>query len=83
MRVPLGNLDVEGEGCGLIEASFSSTAALVGFLACGLMRAAFDVALDFCRTEHRGAVQPIIEHQPVGYALADAKSSIEAVRSLA
>lgn len=84
VRVPLSNLiGLEGEGCGLIEASFSSTAALVGVLACGLMRAAFDVALDFCRTERRGGMQPIIEHQAVGYALADAKGSIEAVRSLA
>jgi butyryl-CoA dehydrogenase len=46
------------------------------------MRAAFDHTLRFARTEHRGGVVPIIAHQAVGYALADAKMSIEAVRSL-
>lgn len=46
------------------------------------MRAAFEFALDFARTERRGGVDPIIEHQAVGYALADAKTAIEATRSL-
>jgi nitroalkane oxidase len=47
-----------------------------------LMRAAFDFALHFARTERRGGVHPIIEHQAVGYALADAKTTIEAARYL-
>jgi nitroalkane oxidase len=47
-----------------------------------LMRAAFDYALHFARTEKRGGVHPIIEHQAVGYALADAKTTIEAARYL-
>ena len=46
------------------------------------MRAAFDFALHFARTERRGGVHPIIEHQAVGYALADAKMTIEAARYL-
>ena len=46
------------------------------------MRAAFDFALQFARTERRGGVHPIIEHQAVGYALADAKMMIEATRYL-
>ena len=46
------------------------------------MRAAFDCALNFTKTEKRGGVAPIISHQAVGYALADAKMAIEAVRSL-
>jgi butyryl-CoA dehydrogenase len=46
------------------------------------MRAAFDFALRFARTEARGGAAPIIAHQAVGYALADAKTAIEAVRSL-
>ena len=46
------------------------------------MRAAFDFALHFARTERRGGVHPIIEHQAVGYALADAKTTIEAARYL-
>ena len=46
------------------------------------MRAAFDFALHFARTERRGGLHPIIEHQAVGFALADAKTIIEATRSL-
>jgi butyryl-CoA dehydrogenase len=46
------------------------------------MRAAFDHAWRFARTENRGGAVPIIEHQAVGYALADAKTRIEAARYL-
>ena len=44
------------------------------------MRAAFEHAWRFARSEHRGGTVPIIEHQAVGYALADAKTRIEAAR---
>ena len=47
-----------------------------------LMRAAFDFALHFAKTELRGGLKPIIEHQAVGYALADAKTTLEAARYL-
>ncbi|MCT8180809.1 acyl-CoA dehydrogenase family protein [Variovorax sp. CY25R-8] len=66
----------------IVEASFSGTAALVGIMGVGLMRAAFDVALRFAKTECRGGALPIVEHQAVGYALADAKTTIEAARYL-
>ena len=71
-------------GCGkdLVEACFTGTAPIVGMFAVGLMRAAFDAALTFARTERRGGAVPIIEYQAVGYALADAKTAIEAVRTL-
>jgi butyryl-CoA dehydrogenase len=46
------------------------------------MRAAFEFTLSFTRHEKRGGVHPVIEHQAVGYALADAKIAIEATRSL-
>src|SRR5215475_3710227 len=41
-----------------------------------------DCALNFSKAEKRGGAVPIISHQAVGYALADAKTAIEAVRSL-
>ena len=68
----------EGNGLALTAASFTGTAALVGILGVALMRAAFDFALHFARTERRGGIHPIIEHQAVGYALADAKIAIGA-----
>ena len=72
----------EGSGLALTAAAFTATAALVGIFGVALMRAAFEFALNFARTEKRGGVHPIIEHQAVGYALADAKTTIEAARYL-
>ncbi len=46
------------------------------------MRAAFAFSLAFAKAERRGGVLPIIQHQSVGYALADAKTTIEAARAL-
>jgi butyryl-CoA dehydrogenase len=73
----------EGDGFALTTASFTGAAALVGIFGVALMRAAFDFALHFARTERRGGLHPVIEHQAVGYALADAKTIIEATRCLA
>ncbi|KJC39387.1 acyl-CoA dehydrogenase [Bradyrhizobium sp. LTSP885] len=75
-------LGQEGAGLALAAAAFTGTAALVGIFGVALMRAAFDFALHFARTEKRGGVHAIIEHQAVGYALADAKTTIEAARNL-
>lgn len=83
VTAPHGNLlGQEGGGLMLASAAFTGTAALVGIFGVALMRAAFDFALHFARTEKRGGVQAIIEHQAVGYALADAKTTIEAARYL-
>ena len=71
-----------GSGKDLVEASFAGTAALVGVFGTSLMRAAFEFALNFAKTQSRGGALPIIEHQAVGYALADAKAAIEASRYL-
>ena len=83
VRVPADHV-VGGVGGGkaLVDASFAGTAALVGIMAVGVMRAAWDFTLQFARSETRGGALPIIEHQAVGYALADAKTAIEAARSL-
>lgn len=75
-------LGQEGSGLALTAAAFTGTAALVGIFGVALMRAAFEFALHFAQTEKRGGVLPIIEHQAVGYALADAKITIEAARYL-
>lgn len=75
-------LGEEGAGLALTAAAFTGTAALVGIFGVALMRAAFEFALHFAQIEKRGGVHPIIEHQAVGYALADAKTTIEAARYL-
>jgi alkylation response protein AidB-like acyl-CoA dehydrogenase len=71
-----------GGGLVLTAACFTGAAALVGIFAVALMRAAFELTLAFARNEKRGGIHPIIEHQAVGYALADAKMAIEATRCL-
>jgi alkylation response protein AidB-like acyl-CoA dehydrogenase len=71
-----------GGGLALTAACFTGASALVGVFAVALMRAAFEFTLAFARHEKRGGIHPIIEHQAVGYALADAKMAIEATRCL-
>jgi nitroalkane oxidase len=84
VSVPGDNvLGSPGGGLTLTAACFTGAAALVGIFAVALMRAAFEFTLAFARTERRGGSHPIIEHQAVGYALADAKMAIEAARCLA
>jgi nitroalkane oxidase len=75
-------LGAEGGGLTLAMGAFTGTAALVGVFGVALMRAAFDYALKFAKAERRGGIQPIIEHQAVGYALADAKTAMESARYL-
>lgn len=83
MQVPQENiLGTPGTGLRLVEDSFTGTAALVGVFGVAVMRAAFDFTYNFARKEYRGGNVPIIEHQAVGYALADAKAQIEAARYL-
>ncbi|MFK0283145.1 acyl-CoA dehydrogenase family protein [Streptomyces sp. NPDC090499] len=83
VRVPKGNI-LGGPGAGrqIVAEGFVPTAALVGVFALAKMRAAFEFTLDFAKRERRAGAVPIIEHQAVGYALADAKSAMEAVRYL-
>jgi nitroalkane oxidase len=81
--VPAGNLlGQEGRGLQLAAESFAGSAALVGIFGAALMRAAFQFALSFAKSDRRGGIQQIIQHQAVGYALADAKTTIEAARAL-
>ncbi|MGD9532110.1 MAG: acyl-CoA dehydrogenase, partial [Pseudonocardia sp.] len=83
VRVPRENvLGGEGAGREVVAMSFTPTAALVGVFGLAKMRAAFEFALEFARTQARGGTGPILDHQAVGYALADAKGAMEAVRSL-
>jgi alkylation response protein AidB-like acyl-CoA dehydrogenase len=81
VSVPRGNILGDlGGGLALTANCFTGAAALVGIFAVALMRAAFEFTLGFARTEKRGGIHPIIEHQAVGYALVDAKTAIEATR---
>jgi alkylation response protein AidB-like acyl-CoA dehydrogenase len=85
VRVPIDNLIGEPgrQGKRVVAGAFSWTAALIGAACVGTMRAAFEYALDFARTEKKLGTTPILEHQNVGFMLADVKMRIEACRYLA
>ena len=83
VRVPAANLiGKPGDGLAIVSRSFSWTAALIGAACVGVMRRAFEIALDFARTERRLGAEPVIAHQAVGFLLADVKMRIEAARYL-
>jgi alkylation response protein AidB-like acyl-CoA dehydrogenase len=83
VRVPAGNiLGKPGDGEAICRRSFSWTAALIGAACTGVMRAAFDAAFEFAKTDNRSGNVPVIEHQNAGYMLADLKMRIEAARYL-
>lgn len=83
VRVPAGNiLGKPGDGAAICQHAFSWTAALIGAACTGVMRHAFDIAFEFAKRDKRSGTVPVIEHQNVGYMLADLKMRIEAARYL-
>ena len=83
VRVPRANIiGKPGDGIQMVSVAFSWTAALIGAAAVGLMRAAFDEALEAALTDKRGGSQPFIVHQGPAYLLADIKMRLEACRYL-
>jgi alkylation response protein AidB-like acyl-CoA dehydrogenase len=83
VRVPAANIiGKPGDGIAICSRTFSWTAALIGAACTGVMRSAFDCALRFARSDKRSGSVPVIEHQNVGFMLADIKMRIEAARYL-
>lgn len=84
LRVPAKNV-LAGPGVEAVEAvlsSFDNTGVLVGAMAVGLMRAAFDAALAFAKTDNRRGASPLLERQAVADKLIDIKTKTEACRAL-
>ena len=83
VRVPANLIGQPGRhGKRTVTGAFSWTAALIGAACVGTMRAAFEYALALARSETRLGTVPVIEHQNVGFMLADIKMRIEACRYL-
>jgi alkylation response protein AidB-like acyl-CoA dehydrogenase len=83
VRVPAGDIiGAPGDGLKILARTFAWSAPMVGSGSVGLMRAAFDCALAFAKGEHRLGSRPVIQHQNVGYMLADIKARLEAARYL-
>ncbi|KAM5354722.1 hypothetical protein ACJ41O_001369 [Fusarium nematophilum] len=81
--VPGENLLAEpGAGVDIVEMAFGTSAALVGAMAAGTMRAAFEAALQFAKSDTRGGARPIVERQRVADKLIDCKMRIDTTRLL-
>lgn len=80
VRIPPKNvLCRPGEGAAIVSASFDASAVLVGAMAVGLMRGAFDAALAFAKGDDRGGAVPLLERQAVADLLSGIKMQTEAV----
>ncbi|KAK7535863.1 acyl-CoA dehydrogenase/oxidase [Phyllosticta citribraziliensis] len=83
LRVPHANLLCPpGTGAQVVEQTFGTSAALVGAMGVGIMRAAFDAAIKFAKDDSRGGSVPILERQSVADLLMDVKMRTETSRLL-
>lgn len=83
LRVPAENvLAPPGKGALVIEQTFGMSAAIVGAMSVSIMKAVFEAALDFAKSDTRGGATPILERQSVADVLIDIKMKIEASRLL-
>jgi len=76
-------LRLGGEGAGYGIALANLEAGRIGIAAqcIGMARAALDIAVDYAK-ERKSFGKPIIEHQAVGFRLADLAAKLEAARQL-
>ena len=83
LRVPKSNLlTPPGKGADVVDMTFTASAALVGAMAVGVMRQAFDVALAWAKTERRGGKDVMLQKQSVADLLIKIKTRCEASRAL-
>lgn len=81
LRVPDANLlAAPGAGAALVEQTFASSAAIVGAMSVGIMRATFDAALKFAKNDARGGSVPILARQSVADLMMDVKMRADASR---
>ena len=82
-RVPEQNVLAVGEAAAsLVEQSFTASASLVGAFSVSIMRAAFEAALQFAKSDSRGGTVPIIQRQSVADLLIDIKMRMDSSRLL-
>jgi alkylation response protein AidB-like acyl-CoA dehydrogenase len=74
-------LGAEGHGFVGLMQTFDISRVVLGAAATGVARAAFEYARDYARTREQFG-RPIVEHQAVGFRLADMATRIEAARLL-
>ena len=81
-RIPAENLieGTLGNGDLLINRAFAWSGPVAGIAAVGVARAAYEAALNWCKTYTSGGPRPIVNYQNVGYVLGDVAARIEACR---
>jgi nitroalkane oxidase len=83
MRVPAKNvLCAPGTGAPIVLGSFDLSAVLVGALSAGIMRAVFDAAIEFAKSDDRRGAVPLLARQAVADLLINIKMQTEACRAL-
>ncbi|KAG4432341.1 hypothetical protein IFR05_012191 [Cadophora sp. M221] len=82
-RVPGANLlAAPGTAGAVITRAFTSSAALVGAMATGIMAAAFEAALEFAKSDSRGGAQALLARQSVSDLLMNVKMRTDAARAM-
>ncbi|KAJ9647351.1 hypothetical protein H2199_002340 [Coniosporium tulheliwenetii] len=66
----------------LVQAAFTMSAVIVGAMSVGIMRHAFETALDFAKSRTAGSTVLLLERQSVADSLIDIKMSVEAARCI-
>ncbi len=74
-------LGAEGAGYGIALANLEAGRIGIAAQCIGMARAALDIAVDYAK-ERKSFGKPIIEHQAVGFRLADLAAKLEAARQL-
>jgi len=81
-RVPEENVVALGDGDLVISKAFTWSGPVAGIAATAVARTAYEYTLNWAKTYTAGGDQPIMQHQAVGYMLADVAMKIEACRCL-
>jgi nitroalkane oxidase len=82
MRIPARYVLATGvEAVRIIIGTFTASAAIVGAMSVGIMRATFDTALQFARTSTTGGNFSVLDLQSPADVLIDIKCRIEACRA--
>jgi len=82
VKVPSADVFAWGDGDLVISKAFTWSGPVAGIAAVGATRTMYEAALEFAKTWSGGGAKPIINHQAVGYHLADVAMEIEAARYL-
>jgi nitroalkane oxidase len=80
-RVPEENLFAQGNGDLIISKAFTWSGPVAAIAAVGVARSAYEYVLKWAKTYTAGADVPILQHQAVGYLLAEVAMKIEACRA--